>query len=577
MYLLDQISEEEYKLIERYIDDYAFDYDTRRVVPVKTLLTPWAEAKSDYLSKIFKDSLILKKDIKIEKEQEVLLHDMKDLLRENDFAYNYHRKICSKFEEKAFTSNRPYVYNYDSPDYILYHNICSLMQVQNLISNTWEETPFEIVFPFPYNDVKPIKVNKGTKITRVLQKLAKVFSLEESYEEFRIAHSQILNQKMLTGELCISIHPMDYMTMSDNDCGWGSCMSWIDSGEYRQGTVEMMNSPMVIVAYLTSKNNMAFANGCEWNSKKWRELYIITEDLITNVKSYPYENPTLTKHILSWLKELVEAEKISKYSDDCKEYKIRDAGSNMRISPTTCYMYNDFGTGNQNFAYFGENIYKNHENNYYTFNYSGLSECMACGAVNIDVPGEGFLVGDCCVNISKCEYCDEFIDDSELIEIDGMLFCRYCYEEHCLEDVFSEEQHFEENMTKLTILSEDETQIYTGFNYSTYTWGLDYKANLTPYLKNLYRFMGKYCTYACFKLSDLTDLGLEVLLNCSWNYHGIETKEELIDSLERGSKYNLLDIKKEENVCNKILSDYDNRFPWTLDKENVLIKYKYTD
>ena len=27
-----------------------------------------------------------------------------------------------------------------------------------------------------------------------------------------------------------------------------------------------------------------------WNSKKWRELFIVNEDIISAVKQYPYEN-----------------------------------------------------------------------------------------------------------------------------------------------------------------------------------------------------------------------------------------------------------------------------------------------
>ena len=33
-------------------------------------------------------------------------------------------------------------------------------------------------------------------------------------------------------------------------------MSWADYGCYRQGTVEMMNSPLMVVAYLTAEEPM---------------------------------------------------------------------------------------------------------------------------------------------------------------------------------------------------------------------------------------------------------------------------------------------------------------------------------
>ena len=74
----------------------------------------------------------------------------------------------------------------------------------------------------------------------------------DEWEEIRLAHSQIFNTNKMTGTLCLSIHPLDYATASDNDNGWSSCMSWRDDGCYRMGTVEMMNSPMVICAYFAS-------------------------------------------------------------------------------------------------------------------------------------------------------------------------------------------------------------------------------------------------------------------------------------------------------------------------------------
>ena len=49
-----------------------------------------------------------------------------------------------------------------------------------------------------------------------------------------------------------------------------------DEGSYRLGTVEMMNSPMVICAYLSGKNQMDINGVYEWNSKKWRAWAIVS-------------------------------------------------------------------------------------------------------------------------------------------------------------------------------------------------------------------------------------------------------------------------------------------------------------
>ena len=94
-------------------------------------------------------------------------------------------------------------------------------------------------------------------------------SLEE-FEDFRIKHSRILSEKEFIGRLSLSIHPLDFMTMSDNDSDWSSCMSWRTCGSYRRGTVEMMNSPCVVVAYLSASKPMVLDRGShfKWNIKK---------------------------------------------------------------------------------------------------------------------------------------------------------------------------------------------------------------------------------------------------------------------------------------------------------------------
>ena len=108
----------------------------------------------------------------------------------------------------------------------------------------------------------------------------------------------------MDGELCLSIHPMDYMTMSDNDNNWQSCMNWMNNGDYRLGTVECMNSPYVLVAYLHNPNHSMSIGPYEWNSKHWRELFIIHPEMISEVKGYCFQDENLTNTILMWIKEL---------------------------------------------------------------------------------------------------------------------------------------------------------------------------------------------------------------------------------------------------------------------------------
>ena len=152
-------------------------------------------------------------------------------------------------------------------------------------------------------DGKPLQINKGCKMVKMLGKIAKVLGVDtvgykckecgrvhrgvvsschscasteiekiDTFECFRQAHSRALNCKTIKGNLCLSIHPLDYVTMSDNTFNWDSCMNWMGCcGDFRLGTIECMNSPYIVVAYVESENEKLVFGHHEWNSKRWRE------------------------------------------------------------------------------------------------------------------------------------------------------------------------------------------------------------------------------------------------------------------------------------------------------------------
>ena len=307
---------------------------------------------------------------------------------------------------------------------------------------------------------------------KALGKIASAYGLNMSnFEDFRIKVSQILNQKVLKGNLCLSIHPLDYVTMSDNNSDWSSCMSWMDNGCYRQGTVEMMNSPMVIVAYLTASEPMDVC-GLEWNNKKWRELMIVNKDLITNIKSYPYFNSNLTKAALSLLRELAAKnlpewnfdETLRKYEPN--EYVYVD-DYKLMIYPSSNAMYNDFlNDPYMNAAYFNKDLYcyANADDDGYIrvcFNYSGKSECMGCGREADFYDNEGHLMGECCDTVVFCSICGEsYRDEDELTCVDGRLLCPDCFDDNVAQDAITGENHLTRNLTPIRLLSDkDETKI----------------------------------------------------------------------------------------------------------------------
>lgn len=458
--LRDMITDAEMTAFEKYVDTYASAYYGKRSVSGKELLRFWADAKVPYLYKLLGNKLIVSKTVTFEKESCQMRREMNDLMDEHLFMREFIDKIQNKFWMDYIQSN------YEKRE--LYENICAICSNSELIDNVYTGDTFMVPTP----EGKEIKIQHGCKTMKALGKIASAYGLNMSnFEDFRIKVSQILNQKVLKGNLCLSIHPLDYVTMSDNDSDWSSCMSWMDAGCYRQGTVEMMNSPMVIVAYLTASEPMDVC-GLEWSNKKWRELMIVNKDLITNIKSYPYFNSNLTKASLSLLRELA-AKNLPEldFDETLREYEpnqyVYVDDYKLMIYPSSDAMYNDFlNDPYMNVAYFNKNLYYINRDDEegcvkIHFNYSGKSECMGCGQEADFYDNEGHLMGECCDTVAFCSICGEsYRDEDELTCVDGRLLCPDCFDDNVTQDSITGENHLTHNLIPIRLLSDkDKTKI----------------------------------------------------------------------------------------------------------------------
>lgn len=450
MGLFERLSEDEKHMMERYIDSYASFNGTERTAPLEHIMRIWNKEKEP-LFHMLNDQFIISKDIVFTKDTDQIIDDLDSAI----YGYNVpaEDKVFLCEYDEFVDSHFPHTYRHGSDEDNMYYNLHRLIGTNDLATNIYSGDSFELSLS---EDEKPIKINTGCKCTRALGKIAAAYGLH-GFERFRILHSQCLNQKKLTGHLCLSIHPLDYMTMSDNECGWSSCMSWQEEGCYRQGTVEMMNSPMVIVAYLTSEEDMRMPGGDRWNNKKWRQLFIVDQHMIGNVKAYPYRNDYLTKDVLAWIKELAEAAGMGPYDKDVIEYDsfnfVDYKNRQVKIYPRTRKMYNDFSS--HQFAYFNVNLGDNEDTDYREtvyLDYSGESECMCCGDIDCDFEGEGCLVGTCCEERYYCDCCESYFSSDEgFMEVDGQWICPDCIDNQCAEDSFSGDLHFINNMRDLHI------------------------------------------------------------------------------------------------------------------------------
>jgi hypothetical protein len=411
--LIDQLSELDKERIKNYIHYYG----TKNIptLEIEEWLKYW-DHSNQKLFHLLGDTLIKEIPYKIEKDDYIIRQEIKKL------------KNLPFYDSFNFYLKELVLENIISTDQEL--AIKTIFEKESLEKNQYLD--INIKCPLPNN--KYLQIQKGMKISKVVNKICEVCfkilnkkrydgdieeTLKQEAEEFRLEHSIFLNEKYITGSLCFSIHPLDFLTMSDNASNWSSCMSWASNGCYRVGTIEMMNSNNVICVYLKSDNqDLDFSKKDSkedplpaetWNNKKWRQLFYITKDIIVSGKSYPFafekqtqikilnEIVKLAKENLKWeysfgpelYSDMIHIH--SKYRMENNRSWIQNGVANKHnILIDTKGMYNDFLNDVDTKYYCVRNKVKSNK----IISVSGKANCICCNSSIIEEEEDIFYYND---------------------------------------------------------------------------------------------------------------------------------------------------------------------------------------
>ena len=435
---IDMLSAQEKENIIDYIQSYAGceGGGCNVATDIDYLLRYWNESKSYFLFPLFKNKLIHEKQVSIEMPTSIL----NEMMCEAFYARGNKDPFIIQFNDFVEKYIHKYL-NYDT-----YCDISGMLNISNLCANIYKFGE-DMVIPVPETG-ETVMIPKGMKLMKAVSKLVKAFPEyfdAETFEEFRIKHSRVLNQRKFSGIMGISIHPLDYMTMSDNDYNWDSCMSWQKPGEYRMGTVEMMNSECVVVAYLRGDKDMTCGyNNFNWSNKRWRQLFVVNPALIAGIKGYPYCDPLLEKTVFDMLFELdtdniwdKEIVKVNFDMEDTHEYKDKK----IQFWFHFVKMYDDFYL-EHNMAFgtaLNEYLVKKEYSDggtYYLLDVivSGHTECMTCGqdlSMDTDeICADELMCADCS-GLKRCPHCGDHYPEYQMCTLaDGEEMCSSCFEYH---------------------------------------------------------------------------------------------------------------------------------------------------
>lgn len=150
----------------------------------------------------------------------------------------------------------------------------------------------DITMETTYDDMNPnwlhfVTIPAGIKMIKAFKYFVRDKKLLSLIQD---KASEYLQKEKITGKLCLSVHPLDYLSISENTLGWRSCHAL--NGDYAAGNLSYMTDNCTIVCYLKSENDALIPRfgGIKWNNKKWRMLIYISnnERMIFAGRQYPF-------------------------------------------------------------------------------------------------------------------------------------------------------------------------------------------------------------------------------------------------------------------------------------------------
>lgn len=247
-------------------------------INVEQYLEEWAANKS-HIFKLFGEKLTLEEEVELDLTQNLKVIDLTKKSFISDCIANY--------EENLFKL-------------MIFFEKLSPVEFANNIINLDRE-------------ILGIKASKGNKISRTISKFV---SDKKIASDITTKYSMIVQEFKAKGKVVLSIDPMDYFTMSENDSNWTSCHSL--TGCYQTGTVAYLQDSTTVIAYAKPIRNTTvnfYGEVASYSNKIWRQVVMFSENLVyaTQSRQYPADMVANRTTVGNMLIKLLEGYNNTKY------------------------------------------------------------------------------------------------------------------------------------------------------------------------------------------------------------------------------------------------------------------------
>lgn len=377
-----------------------------------------------------------------------------------------------EMQAKAYGAFKENVYNVGQ--YGLY-NFLRDITVDEFYNNS-------LAMNYPLMDDKVIPA--GTKVIKSFKYFISDLDDRRFWQDLA---SRLTQERQIVGELCISIHPLDFLSVSENTHNWRSCHAL--DGEYRAGNLSYMNDSVTCIAYLKSKGDVRlphFPEDVPWNNKKWRCLMFFgrggwhhTVDYMFAGRQYPYALngilDMLQEHLIPHFSYESHRDEWTPWSDYRVDRVQLADGSDFMLKddcfPIGGILYNpaDMIKNATNARHYNDLLYSSCYEPMYSWRKKAFwsfkpdtsmtvgseVKCLRCGKAPITT-NDTMMCCSCELTYGnsesdeyeRCEWCGNRMHHHDVYYIDDQDICPDCYENETATCKVCGERHFFTNMSK---------------------------------------------------------------------------------------------------------------------------------
>lgn len=157
-----------------------------------------------------------------------------------------------------------------------------------------------------------VKFRAGDKISKCIGKILDLYDITPAEKDsVLIKFSMLIQGVKAKGSAVLSIDPVDYITMSENNSNWESCHAM--SGCFRTGPFAYLQDSSTTISYVKPKDDCVFtysdSKTLTYSNKNWRQIVLFSKELkyATQLRQYPYTSQANQSTVASIVMNILNA------------------------------------------------------------------------------------------------------------------------------------------------------------------------------------------------------------------------------------------------------------------------------